>query len=52
MSFDTEGKSVWDLYKENFLVDFWNFPSIFDDDEGAEDERDGYEVDPKLLGGL
>lgn len=52
MNLDTEGKSIWDLHKENFLVDFWDFPSIFNDDEDTEDEQDGYEVDPKLLGGL
>ena len=51
MNLDTEGKSIWDLYQENFLVDFWDFPSIFNDDED-EEEQDGYEVDPKLLKGL
>lgn len=51
MNLDTEGKSIWDLHQENFLVDFWDFPSIFNDDED-EEEQDGYEVDPKLLGGL
>lgn len=51
MNLDTEGKSIWDLYQENFLVDFWDFPSIFNDDEN-EEGQDGYEVDPKLLGGL
>ena len=52
MNFDTEGKSIWDLHQENFLVDFWDFPFIINDDEDAEDEKDGYEVDPKLLRGL
>jgi hypothetical protein len=52
MNLNTEGKSIWELYEENFLVDFWDFPSIFNDNEDTEDERDGYEVDPKLLGGL
>jgi hypothetical protein len=52
MNLDTEDKSIWDLYQENFLVDFWDFPSIFNDDENKEDEQDGYEVDPKILGGL
>ena len=52
MNLNTEGKSIWELYEENFLVDFWDFPSIFNDNEDAEDEQDGYEVDPKLLGGL
>ena len=51
MNLDTEGKSIWDLYQENFLVDFWDFPSIFNDDD-KEDEQDGYAVDPKLLKGL
>jgi len=51
MNLDTEGKSIWDLYKENFLVDFWDFPSIFDDEDTA-DTEDGYKVDPKLLKGL
>ena len=37
MNLNTEGKSVWDLYQENFLVDFWDFPSIFNDDEDTED---------------
>ena len=52
MNLDTEGKSIWELHEENFLVDFWDFPSIFNDYEDTEDEQDGYEVDPKLLGGL
>jgi len=52
MNFDTEGKSIWDLYQENFLIDFWDFSSIFNDNEDAEDEQDGYEVDPELLKGL
>ena len=52
MSFDTKGKSVWDLYKENFLVDFWDFPSIFNSDKDAENKQHGYEVDPQLLKGL
>ena len=52
MNLDTEGKSIWDLYKENFLVDFWDFPSIFNDNEDTEGKKDGYEVDPKLLKGL
>ena len=52
MNLNTEGKSIWDLYQENFLVDFWDFPSIFNGDEDTEDEKDGYEVDPKLLKGL
>ena len=52
MNLDTEDKSIWELYEENFLVDFWDFPSIFNDDEDTEGEQDGYEVDPKLLGGL
>ena len=51
MNLDTEDKSIWDLHQENFLVDFWDFPSIFNDDKD-EEEQDGYEVDPKLLGGL
>ena len=51
MNLDTEDKSIWDLHQENFLVDFWDFPSIFNDDKD-EEKQDGYEVDPKLLGGL
>jgi len=52
MNLDTENKSIWDLYQENFLVDFWDFPSIFNDDEDTEDRQDGYEVSPELLKGL
>ena len=52
MNTNTEDKSVWDLYVENFLVDFWDFPSIFDNDEDTEDKQDGYQVDPELLKGL
>jgi hypothetical protein len=51
MNTDTEGKSIWDLYKENFLVDFWDFSSIFNDNE-TEGKKDGYEVNPELLKGL
>lgn len=52
MNLDTENKSIWDLHQENFLVGFWDFPSIFNDDEGIEGTQNGYEVDPKILGGL
>ena len=52
MNLDTENKSIWDLHQENFLVDFWDFPSIFNNEDETKEEKDGYEVDPKLLGGL
>jgi len=52
MNLDTEDKSIWDLHQENFLVDFWDFPSIFNNEDETKEEKDGYEVDPKLLGGL
>jgi len=51
MNLDTEDKSIWDLHQENFLVDFWDFPSIFNN-ENDEDTEDGYKVDPELLKGL
>ena len=53
---NTEGKSIWDLYVENFLIPLWEElerPVSFDDNESNEEEKpDGYKVDPSLLKGL
>tara|TARA_B100002019_G_scaffold291774_1_gene312897 strand:+ start:1685 stop:1843 length:159 start_codon:yes stop_codon:yes gene_type:complete len=52
MNTETENKSIWDLYKENFLIDLWDFASILDDDDENKKEEEGYSVDPSLLKGL
>ena len=52
MNLDTEDESIWNLHEENFLIDFWDFTSIFNDDEDAESKQDGYKVNPELLKGL
>ena len=52
---ETEGKSIWDLYVENFLKPLWEEieRDVFSDEECAtNDDSDGYEVDPDLLKGL
>tara|TARA_R100000808_G_scaffold24647_2_gene57363 strand:+ start:4095 stop:4229 length:135 start_codon:yes stop_codon:yes gene_type:complete len=44
MNTDTYGKSIWDLYVENFLDPLW--------DETESVSSGGYYVDPRLLRGL
>jgi len=47
MNTNTSNKSIWDLYKENFLCDLWDFGAF----EKPKTQL-GYSVHPELLKGL
>tara|TARA_Y100000592_G_C5392308_1_gene278867 strand:- start:30 stop:200 length:171 start_codon:yes stop_codon:yes gene_type:complete len=52
---NTEGKSIWELHIENFVIPLWEElerPISFDDEECEEEKPNGYYVDPNLLKGL